>query len=183
MDKNLDESLDKPLDETKWYKKPEMIVALSALFISLVTAIVAIYSANIDRAYAKASVWPRLEVFRSFGADNFAYVVSNNGNGPALIKYAKVQYQSKPVHYWRDIPDLSDFVQSHVSSRILSSQTEIRPLVYSGKETKTFLERDKNIEIEICYCSIYEECWVIDRVNQPSPVEQCEIEQSSAFRQ
>ena len=43
-----------------WYKNPEMIVALSALIIGLVTAFTSIYSAYVDREYARASVWPRL---------------------------------------------------------------------------------------------------------------------------
>ena len=53
------------MKNTKWYKNPEMIVALSALFIGLVTAFTSIYSAYVDREYARASVWPRLEIFSS----------------------------------------------------------------------------------------------------------------------
>jgi len=69
-----------------------MLVAMSVLFISIVTAAVSIYSASTDRKYAKASVWPRLEIFRSFNSDkSFEYAVTNNGTGPAIIKYAKVQ--------------------------------------------------------------------------------------------
>ena len=49
----------------KWYKNPEMIIALTALFIGLLTAFISIYSAYTDRAYAKASVWPKIEIFRS----------------------------------------------------------------------------------------------------------------------
>ena len=80
------------MDSIKWYKSPEMIVALSALIIGLVTAFTSIYSAYVDREYARASVWPRLEIFRSFnGNSSFSYGVSNNGTGPALIKYAKIQ--------------------------------------------------------------------------------------------
>lgn len=37
------------------YLNPEMIVAMSALFISIITAGVSIYSASTDCQYAKAS--------------------------------------------------------------------------------------------------------------------------------
>ena len=71
----------------KWYKKPEMIVAFSALLISLITAAVSVYSAYVDRSYARASVWPRLELHRSFGSNHFNYGVTNSGNGPVSMDY------------------------------------------------------------------------------------------------
>ena len=112
----------------KWYKKPEMIVAFSALLISLITAVVSVYSAYVDRSYARASVWPRLELHRSFGESHFNYGVTNSGNGPALIKYAVVTYQSKPIKEWRDIPDFPVVSQSHISSRILSPQAQVKSI-------------------------------------------------------
>ncbi|MCW8108308.1 hypothetical protein OPS25_07355 [Alteromonas ponticola] len=42
--------------DNPWFKKPEMMVALSALFIGLITAGVSVYSAYVGRAYARASV-------------------------------------------------------------------------------------------------------------------------------
>ncbi len=83
--------------QPKWYKNPEMIVAFSALLIGIVTAFTSIYSAYVDRTYARASVWPRLEIFRSFSQGNFSYGVDNNGTGPAIIKYARVKYEGKPI--------------------------------------------------------------------------------------
>jgi hypothetical protein len=161
-----------------------MIIAMSALFISIVTAGVSIYSAATDRAYAKASVWPRLEIFRSFSSNkSFEYGVTNNGTGPALIKYAKVKYDSKFIKAWRDIPNFEDFIQSHTGTRILPSQGVITPLKYKGENTKLFFNADKKISIELCYCSIYDECWVTDRSNQPTTVEQCIIDDKEKFLQ
>lgn len=171
------------MNNNKWYKKPEMIVAFSALLISLVTAIVGIYSASIDRSYARASVWPRLEIYRSFSDKKFEYMVTNSGNGPALIKYAVVQYKSNPIKYWGDIPDLPNLIQSHLGSRILSPQNSIKPLVYRGEKSQVFLETDQFIDIELCYCSIYEECWLINRVNEPKLVNSCIVDESKKFLQ
>jgi len=60
-----------------------MIVALSALHISVVTTIIGVYSTMIDRSYARASVWPRVELYRSFtlepGQESFNYGLMNNG--------------------------------------------------------------------------------------------------------
>ena len=171
------------MEEASWYKKPEMIVALSALLISVVTTMVGVYSAHIDRAYARASVWPRLEIFRSYGNESFSYGVSNNGTGPAIIKYAAVTYQSKPIKSWYDIPKIPHFTQSHIGNRILSAENTIQPLVYNGTENKHFLTIDKDIKISLCYCSIYDQCWLTDRENNPLPVDECTIDQKLRFQQ
>ena len=109
--------------------------------------------------------------------------MTNNGTGPALIKYAKVKYDSKFIKTWRDIPNFKEFIQSHIGSRILPSQGIIKPLKYKGDKVKVFFEADKKTSIELCYCSIYDECWVTDRRNQPKTVKQCIINEKEKFLQ
>ncbi|GLX83739.1 hypothetical protein [Thalassotalea eurytherma] len=171
------------MNSIKWYKNPEMIVALSALLIGLVTTFISIYSAYIDREYARASVWPRLEVFKSSSGNSFSYGVSNNGTGPALIKYAKIRDGSKYIKTWKEIKPFQNIRQSHISNRTLSPQNSITPLSYKGEDAKAFVKADGSISIELCYCSIYEECWVIDRSNQPTAVEACSIDNNQMFLQ
>lgn len=171
------------MDNNKWYKNPEMIVALSALLIGLVTAFTSIYSAYVDREYARASVWPRLEIFRSFSKDSFGYGVSNNGTGPALIKYAKVKDDSKYIKKWIEIEAFQNIRQSHLSNRTLSPQSNITPVSYKGENAKDLVKADDLISIELCYCSIYKECWVIDRENRPKSVKACIADTKQTFLQ
>ncbi|MGX5173271.1 hypothetical protein ACUR5C_04480 [Aliikangiella sp. IMCC44653] len=171
------------MNDTRWYKNPEMIVALSALLIGLVTAFTSIYSAFIDREYARASVWPRLEIFRSYSGDSFSYGVTNNGTGPALIKYAKIKSELKPISRWSDIDAFKNIRQSHLGNRTLPAQQNITPLSYRGEDIKAFLAADKNVTIELCYCSIYQECWVINRNNRPQAVGKCTIKDDEKFLQ
>jgi hypothetical protein len=63
------------MEKIKLYKSPEMLVALSALFIGLLTAVISVYSAYVDREYARASVWPKLELSRSHNEKTFSYYV------------------------------------------------------------------------------------------------------------
>jgi len=165
----------------KWYKKPEMVVAFSALLISIITAVVSVYSAYIDRAYARASVWPRLELAKSFGSKNFELLITNSGTGPALIKYAKIEYDGKTIKKWLDIPNIPNFTQSTINTRILSSQNTIKPIVYSGERKSDFLNIDKSLAITLCYCSIYNECWVTNKNNNPQEAESCDIREEDKF--
>lgn len=174
------------MKKVAWYKKPEMIVALSALLISVVTTLIGIYSTMIDRSYARASVWPRVELYRSFSPEKglFSYGVMNNGTGPAVIKYAKITYNDKSVKKWPDFIAASSLVQSNISTRILPSQANISAVTIKDKVYITeMLKMDKQVEIELCYCSIYDECWLADRSNQPKEIEQCEISDDERFVQ
>ncbi|OIQ46527.1 MAG: hypothetical protein BM565_11215 [Gammaproteobacteria bacterium MedPE] len=166
-----------------WYKKPEMIVALSALVVSLVTTVVSIYSATTDRAYAKASVWPRIEIYPNYsgGSQVFSFSVKNNGTGPAIVKHALISYADKPIKVWRDIPELPDVRQSHISTRILSPQQQVEPIRITGMKRSQFIKLEKEIKITLCYCSIYEECWLTDRSNNPVKVKQCKATPSLLF--
>jgi len=167
----------------KWYRNPEMIIASSALFIGLVTAFTSIYSAYVDREYARAAVWPRLEIHRSFGPDSFSYSVSNSGTGPALIKYAKIKHNSVFIKRWSDLNVVENITQSHLGNRTLSPQNMITPLSYKGDKAKVLLRVDESIKIELCYCSIYDECWLVDRNNRPISIDSCVVRENEIFLQ
>lgn len=171
------------MSNIKWYKNTEMLVALSALSISLVTAFIGIYSAFIDRAYARASVWPRLEIYRNYSGDDFSYGISNQGTGPALIKYAKIKHQENYIEYWKDIPKLSKFTQSHIGNRIIPPQNTVNPLSYNGENSQLFFDMDKHVNIELCYCSIYDECWLTNKFNNPQPIENCSTNENELFKE
>ncbi len=171
------------MEKIKWYQKSEMIVAFSALFISVLTAVVGIYSAYTDRTYARASVWPSLEIARSYGDQYYEYSVRNVGTGPALIKFAKIKYKGKIIHYWRDIPGIENFTQSHIGHKILPAQEKIKPITYKGKNVGSYLKVHKELSLELCYCSIYDECWINNGNNQIEVVKECRINDIDRFLQ
>ncbi|MEM1126573.1 MAG: hypothetical protein AAGI71_07980 [Bacteroidota bacterium] len=171
------------MEQRTWYKNPEMIIALSALFLGLITASISIYSASIDRAYARASVWPRLELSRSVMAESFSYNVANNGTGPAIIKHTLVKLNDEYINNWWDIASFSRVTQSYIGGGTIPAGEVIKPLVYRGDSTAHILELDRSIEIQICYCSIYDECWFVDRQNSHTRVGGCGRTPAYAFEQ
>jgi len=171
------------MTKRKWHQTPEMIVAFAALFVSLVTTIIGVYSAYTDRTYARASVWPRIEIYKSFGDNLFSYSVTNNGTGPAVIKQVIITHKSKAIKQWKDIKELTSLVQSQIGNRILPSLATITPLKVEGKNVAVMKKQNELIAIEICYCSIYEECWITDRMNQPKEIAFCNVNEEDAFLQ
>lgn len=173
-------------------RNPEMIIAGSALIVSLITAFVSIYSAFIDRAYARASVWPRLEIYRSYnyGDKNpyFLYGVNNKGTGPAVIEFARLSANEQPIIKWDDYLTLRtgrevSHIQSHLGSLVLTAGEKLVALHVPSAEAATILAENDNLQIELCYCSIYDECWLVDRSNEPKPIPQCKINEGQRFMQ
>lgn len=174
------------------FKNPEMIIASSALLVSLITAFVSIYSAFIDRAYARASVWPRLEIYRSYndGDKNpyFLYAVTNKGTGPAVIKFARLSSNEQTITKWADYLTLRTgrtvpHGQSHLGSLVLTAGEKLTPMhVADAEAAKVLVEKD-TLQIELCYCSIYDECWLVDRANDPTPIAECAVDDRQRFLQ
>lgn len=175
--------------KNKWYMQPEMMVGFSALVVSLVAVIVSLYSASIDRDFARASLWPRVDIARSFSNQNYQYVLLNNGTGPALLKYAKVGYKGRYYSTWYELLSangypLQTFSQSHISTIVLPANNKTEAI--KTKDTKLIdglTKLDDELTIEICYCSVYDECWIATRSEKSSPVNQCSIDENVMFRQ
>ena len=177
----------------KWYQKPEMIVGLSALMVSLVAVIVSVYSAYIDRSYARASVWPRLSIaksdFHKEGRSVYEYRIENAGTGPAITKYAYVSADGKYFTNWHKVfehfdLEMENVVQSHMSTRVLPAYQSFASLyTYNTEFMPLWRKVDQKIEIEVCYCSIYDECWIVDRRTPPEQVSACIVEPEKLFRQ
>jgi hypothetical protein len=168
-----------------WYKRPDMIVGLSALMVSLVAVLVGVYSAYVDRAYARASVWPSVQLARSYNSDeeqaSFAYLAINNGTGPALIKSVKITLKGQPVANWSEFLRLTNIVQpSYVQSQLNNSVIPANQRIVAIQSTDKklvdgLLALEEHMQVEICYCSIYDECWQVNKNNQVSDVASCEL--------
>lgn len=179
----------------KWYTQPEMIVGLSALLVSFVAVAVSLYSASIDRAYARASVWPELRITRSdidFANPDIPYfsiALRNSGTGPARIKFAKVTYKGVPYKTWDELLKAADvpvhrFIQSTMTTVTIPAMEYYNTVVAKHPEmVSAFRTIDKDIDISVCFCSIYDECWLEQRRESLQPVEQCEIDEKERFLQ
>ncbi|MCW8108309.1 hypothetical protein OPS25_07360 [Alteromonas ponticola] len=126
-----------------------------------------------------------MQIARSFddGIQTFSYIVSNQGTGPALIKYVKVSSDSTYIKRWADIPEFRHFSQTHINGITLPAEHSVTPFEYKGDQFPVVMKLDEDIAIELCYCSIYDECWVTNKSGTTRSVEECSMEQEQAFLQ
>src|SRR5690606_33228222 len=100
----------------------------------------------------------------------FKYNVLNSGTGPAIIKYAKLRYGEEVIHDWKDLFARTNIKidrasNSFINGRVIPAGTTVDPIaIYSRESLDEFVKGpDTKVSIEICYCSIYEQCWIVDR--------------------
>ena len=91
------------LSFSKWITRPQTLVGLSALLLSLCGLFIAIYEASLIRQAQRASVWPYVEVGGTLNRNLIELRVQNTGVGPARIRAAVVTYKGEAKADWRDL--------------------------------------------------------------------------------
>ncbi len=83
-----------------WRFSKEMIVALSANAVSIITLLIFIYQTNLMREQQHVSVWPHLELLPSCCSEEFGgfLQVENKGIDPATVQSVTVKFKGKEVH-------------------------------------------------------------------------------------
>jgi hypothetical protein len=158
-----------PVSKEKRRINSELTVALSAIFVSIVTLFVYIYQANIMRKQQYASVWPHVIWDMTISSEEGFYIsIYNKGVGPAFIRSTSLTYKgetmSDPLMYLTKIVGNIDSLNRwnvSVDNRVIGAGEEIRLVQLSGRDIINKLPADvyRDTEFQICFCSVYEDCW------------------------
>lgn len=157
------------MEEIKRKIDTGLLIGISAMVISIATLFVYIYQASIMKDQLHTAVWPHVEWSIS-KYKGFSLQVTNKGIGPAIIKKSTFYVDNK------EAKDLSEFfklllgdkkkkmavIASYVNGRVMSAGESFRPFeVLDSTNIKlldsAFVKHD--IRFEICYCSVYGNCW------------------------
>lgn len=161
---------------SKWVARPQSIIALSALLLSVCGVFIAIYEAALVRRQQRASAWPRVEVAASMTGEKFEVWVQNVGVGPARVRAAALTQDGEPRGSWAELirgagadPKGMGWYYSRIGGRVLPRDSEpetiFRFTEASGAgaaELLASLQRDVlegRIDLILCYCSVFDECW------------------------
>lgn len=168
---------------------PEMLVALSAVLLSVCGLFISIYETSLIRQAQRASVWPHVQVGVSITQTGVKLRAENTGVGPARIQASAVTYKGETQADWSDLirsvvgdeADSVGFTRSLINGRVLpsnSSETMFSVTTDSGaveREVAALLGRailEGDVDVTACYCSVYDECWtsslqdVLDRARR-----------------
>jgi len=173
----------------------DLTLALSAMFVSLVSLAVAVHHGNAMDRLVAANSWP----FLTYDTDNLdpqgnrriSLKVENTGVGPARIQTFEVWWQGQPVATAPELIERCCMVDSKrpIEPAAASSLNlvigRVAPNVLRAGDTETFLSlelKDANADIwhrldvarlqlkmRACYCSVFDECWEADLAELAEP--------------
>lgn len=152
--------------------KSEMMVAFSAIFVSIATLFVYMYQARIMQNQLHTSVWPYVEWLYNNADNEFSITVENKGIGPAIIKEVTMKLDTQVVRSNSELFKILlgnsnfSFINSTVMGRVILPGEKVEMVhVYDSAAAKAidslllWSNSKHTFELEICYCSVYDDCW------------------------
>ena len=182
----------------RWLSRPESLVGLSAVVISIVAVAVSAYEARIMREWQRAAVWPYVQLSRSFFYDRELYEQTgergwrllfearNVGVGPASVKGFRVTVNGEPHTNWRsainavlaDEPSF-EYGQSGINGAIIPADASIQMFQLSDSPlAKQIYDNMDALNFEACFCSVFNECWRTswNDFGASEPIAECKAE-------
>ena len=180
--------------------------SFSALALSVLALATSAYQAKMMQAQtelmqtqSRASVWPYVAIGNdedtTAGEETFSWHTENNGVGPARIESVQVLLDGKPYRNWREMyAALAPGKEFHARMSSLSGlvlppslnrETTVEMIKLTDHERARIFQAavDRTL-IEVCYCSIYDECWTATSRNpKKKPVPRCDTEGKPQFEQ
>jgi hypothetical protein len=175
----------------------DLLAAVSAIFISVVSLVVAIRGEHTQRGLLAANSWPFVQLSEDQGRAYDQLDVENAGVGPAKIFSFEVFYKGQPVDTTFDLlqrccglaapapntphPPVHGFSYGQVYGNVLRPGEHIIAMKLenagpSADMAKSFGAAMDSLTFKSCYCSVLQECWISDlRSLVQTPVAQCPV--------
>lgn len=173
------------MDEKRF--RVDLYIASLALIFSGLAAAAAAYQTYVIRQQFSATVWPYLIFITSSSHNWFELDVSNAGIGPALIRYAEITRDGKPM-VEGNLPATSTALseaiapertaaanderqaKSHAASDVTSSSISRGDVIPAGSKlqllrvvnpflAQRIIREGRRFDISLCYCSLLGNCW------------------------
>ncbi len=167
----------------------DAIAAIAATVVAVASLVLAVDQTRIQRKQLAAAVWPSLRI----GYSNFEdpehpkhrLFVANGGVGPARIQSFAITWRGKPVIHVDDWAKAAcpavphEWIYGTQTGTLLSpgGQAIIATHTRGGRHEDDVCIHDEMLapaEIQLCYCSALDDCWVVGRGEaEPTPVHDC----------
>lgn len=178
-----------------WLRKYHTaITSTAAIAISVIALFVAWDQSRVMRAQQHADVWPAVQIETQVLIEDGHHILTvsleNDGIGPALIRRVDARFAGEDIAHWERLgeivpdglsrPDMwtgaaQGAVLSPGESSILAQLTW-RATAENQTPISEYRQRFFEIDVSVCYCSVYERCWLArrdGRASLPEPVAAC----------
>ncbi|MEO6579574.1 MAG: hypothetical protein ABIN83_00295 [Sphingomicrobium sp.] len=186
------------------HSQSDRLLGLSALFMSVLSLVIAYNQTRMMRQQVAAASWPLIQFSSSNTGPNgplLGLSVQNAGVGPAVVKRFEYRYRGHAYNnIWNLLHDCCDYsirevdpttkdagvpLTSFVEGTVIrpGESTTLLEMPLSEPNRSAWLKLDKarfELKFDACYCSVLGECWRSDLVSvDPQKVENCPSARSS----
>jgi hypothetical protein len=180
----------------------DLVLGICAVSISFISLFLAIANGKAMDRLVQANSWPFVQItYSNVNPDGTPHIhldIANKGVGPALIESLAVEYRGVPVRDPRAMLNAilkrttapphpriisSSVVHSVLAAKELISFVEFSPQEFSAEDYATIGAGVQALRFVACYCSVFDECWVVDtqdaRKIRPPKVKECPSSQNA----
>ena len=183
----------------RWLKSNhQTVTSIAAMMVSVIALYVAWDQSRVMRAQQHGAVIPALQIDGFISNEGERVVlglrVFNNGVGPAFIESVDVYRQGEPQSDLTVLLraaglDTDDRSWTTMAGRVMAPGQSVEPVRMGwpaeqvGVTELSQLAREfSDWETRICYCSVFDRCWIANSANaRPRAVERCEPASTDAF--
>jgi hypothetical protein len=176
-----------------------LVTAVAAVVITLEQTKVMREEAELERNNARISVlpsvWLSTYIGDSEGEAYYRIALTNKGLGPAVIERFDVSYQGQPVYNWDELARkmaahlgsdrtlegnyLQSSTRSPVSPGLMLEAGGIAYPIQIDDSTdpdglRLLMRGSMDMQISLCYCSLYKDCFRTELFERPREVGSCE---------
>jgi hypothetical protein len=164
-----------------------------ALSVSIFALAIGAWQTRLMQGQARASVWPFVAIGYTYNSNTdlngFIWHVDNNGVGPAKVQTVTLSVDGKPMKRWSDV--IAELGVNHRTLNVsttslngdvippnLNRETTIEAVRINERDVAVlFKAAIDRFKMDICYCSVYDECWVAHwQQSKVDAVEKCSSE-------
>lgn len=151
----------------RWIAFSALVTAVAALGLSL-------WQGYLEHKYRRLELQPKAAVSFFYNDNGSGFIFSNAGSGPAVVHWTTVSVDGKVMPTWVNMgaalsfkaPPKFDFMTpAHVWQ---PGADQKMFWVDPGPLDTELRVQYQRVEIETCYCSVFEECWLSSRT-KPEP--------------
>ena len=168
----------------------DLLIAICALLVSSLATGAAWWQSRVVAQQLSAQVWPYLSLQSTYDAKSISLTISNEGLGPARVRYVVATVDKVPQHLLTGaLRTLMPGQQPHPHGsftdldpgsviRVGGSVTLFR--IYDPAIMRALVRNYDRIGLDVCYCAIIPgNCWTVHKQGrgigsaEPVPVAEC----------
>lgn len=161
-----------------------LLVALSAMMISLCALAVSIQEVRIMRSQQRLTMLPYLSLSLSYNDKGYGVYLKNNGAGIARIEDFSISFEDKVYRDWLIAARALQPNDTTIGYNIIKTNSILGEMIQPAESVTLFavpwtdstrkLEKKvRDLKLRLCYASLLDEYWLLENTDRTQVEEPC----------